>query len=208
MHTNDIALSAIIFITVLVAAWVWRRSRLEHEQAVRAASRPLRGRLGKKREIQRYRDTVDEMDHLIRTCKYDEAYAVARRWCMRAPKFAEEWTALYGAFDLEELPPVEYAAKHLVALRNVPELRQLREIFSSSERLKRWQYLLADEIVAAKELERIYGIVEQHPGIDQLAAAREAGADVRRAISAIGDADVRSLIRRDHEGGRRLLFVS
>ena len=148
------------------------------------------------------------INKLIDAERFDDAFTVARNWCNRAPQFVDSWTKLKGNFALEQLPPVEYAAQHLVALRDIVGLRQLREILTPCDELKSWQNLLSDEIVAAKELNRIFELVERNPGIAQDTAARRVDAGVRRAVSALHDADLRGLIRRERSSGSYALFLN
>ena len=147
-------------------------------------------------EIRRYHMANNAMGKLLDAERFDEAFATARHWCNRAPDFVDSYLKLQGAFEPKRLPPIEYAAQHLVALRDVGELRRLREIMAQREELKPWHDLLADEIVAANELERIFDLVEDNPGIAQETAARRVDAGMRRALKALHDADLRDLIRR------------
>jgi hypothetical protein len=190
------------------AAFTWWRMRtlLPRSVPARAAAKPL-GTRADDEEIRRYNMANNAMGKLLDAERYDEAYNVARIWCNRAPDFVDAHIKLTGSFAPTTLPPISYAAQHLVALRNVAELRRLREIMMQRDELKPWQNILAEEIVAANELERIFGLVETHPGIAQETATRRVDAGVRRALKALHDADLRDLIRRERDGRTYTLYL-
>jgi hypothetical protein len=158
-------------------------------------------------EIRRYHMANNALGKLLDAERFDDAFAIARHWCNRAPDFVDSCLKLKGGFEPEKLPPVEYAARHLVALRDVGELRRLREIMAQRDELKPWHDLLSDEIVAANELDRIFDLVESHPGIAQETAARRVDAGMRRALKALHDADLRDLIRRERTGRSYALYL-
>ena len=184
----------------------WRMRASLRKKARRQPGKTVRSRADDE-EIYRYKMAINAMNKLTDAGRYEEAYAVARNWCNRAPQFVDSWTKLKGAFNLKKLPPVEYASQHMVAQRNITGLRRLREVLNGCDELKPWQNLLADEIVAAKELERIFELVERNPGIVQEAAARRVDASIRRAIGALHDADLRHMIRRERSGGSYALYL-
>jgi hypothetical protein len=158
-------------------------------------------------EIRRYHMINNALGKLLDAERFEEAYSISRNWCNRAPDFVDSWLKLKGTFELTKLPPVEYTARHLVARRDVGELRRLRDIMMRSEDLKRWQDLLAEEIVAANELERIFDVVEDNPGIAQDTAVRRVDAGMRRALKALHDAEARDFIRRERSGRTYLLYL-
>jgi hypothetical protein len=185
-------------------AWWWQR-----------ASAPAKPRTAKKRraatrvsddEIRRFQMASNAMAKLLDAERYDEAFNIARTWCNRAPQFVESWAKLNGGFDLKEVPPIEYAAQHMVALRDVSGLRRLRDVMMARDELKPWQNLLAEEIVAANELDRIFDVVERNPGIAQDTAVRRVDAGIRRAFKSLHDADLRHLIRRERNGSSYALY--
>lgn len=201
-----IALAVLTGIASGAAIIWWRWHTPRHAASARATAKTGASRANDE-EIRRYRMAINAMTKLTDADRFDEAFTVARNWCSRAPQFVDSWVKLKGTFDLDSLPPVEYAAQHLVALRDVAGLRRLREAMMARDELKPWQNLLADEIVAANELGRIFDLVERNPGIAQDTAARRVGAGVRRAFKALHDADVRDLIRRERSGGGYELYL-
>lgn len=206
------AVTALALLTGLAGgtAITWWRLRLLLPQKATRARRSEEKTLASRaddEEIRRYQMANNAMNKLLDAERFEEAYAVARNWCNRAPDFVESWMKLRGSFETNRLPPIEYAARHLVALRDVGELRRLRDIMMRSEGLKRWQNLLAEEIVAANELDRIFDTVEDHPGIAQDTAVRRVDAGMRRALKALHDAEARDLIRRERSGRSYLLFL-
>jgi hypothetical protein len=202
------AVSALAFLVGLASggALTWWWLRVPDPAAKKKTRKKRRSTRANDEEIRRFHMANNAMMKLIDAERYNDAFIVARNWCNRAPQFVDSWSKLSGGFDVKALPPIEYAAQHLVALRNVDELRRLREVLMAREELKPWQNLLADEIVAAKELDRIFDVVERSPGIVQEAAARKVSAGIRRAVSALHDADLRNLIRRERSGGSYALF--
>ncbi len=202
-----IALAMLIGVAGGVAFARWRTRSLPPGKS-RRLTRKTKSTRADDEEIRRYSMANNAINKLIDAERFDDAFTVARNWCNRAPQFVDSWTKLKGNFALEQLPPVEYAAQHLVALRDIVGLRQLREILTPCDELKSWQNLLSDEIVAAKELNRIFELVERNPGIAQDTAARRVDAGVRRAVSALHDADLRGLIRRERSSGSYALFLN
>lgn len=209
---REMIYAAIVFALLLGiaggAAFTWWRMRtlLDRKPSAPVGARRVTSRTDNE-EIRRYQMANNAMGKLIEAERFDEAFTIARNWCNRAPDYAEANIKLKGQFEPAHLPPVEYAAQHLVALRNVGELRRLRDIMMGHEALKRWQDLLTEEIVAANELHRIFDVVEDNPGIPQETAVRRVGASLRRAIKALHDADLRDLIRRERAGQTYALYL-
>lgn len=189
------------------AAVVWWRLRPPPPAKSRSTQEKSGSTRSADEEIRKYQMAINAMSKFIDADRYDEAFTIARNWCNRAPHFAESWRHLRGEFVLKEMPPIEYAAQHLVALRDVGELRRLREVLMPCEDLKPWQNLLAEEIVAASELSRIFDLVERNPGITQETAARRVDAGIRRAFKSLHDADLRDLIRRERDGRGYALYL-
>lgn len=188
------------------AAITWWRTRRTSSPLQRGSGQKPLATRADDGEVRRYNMANNAMGKLLDAEQFDAAYTIARNWCNRAPVFADGWTKLYGEFTVTQMPPVEYAARHLVALRDVGELRRLREIMMSHNELKPWQDLLADEIVAASELDRIFNLVERNPGIAQTTAVRRVDAGMRRAMEALRDADLRDLVRRERSGRSYVLY--
>jgi hypothetical protein len=159
--------------------------------------------------IPRYYNSFGEIYNLKKQGKFDEAFDVAWNALLLVPEVARSSAEKYGGkWGVSSIPPLEYVIDYLIMKRDIPKLKEVKDILKEPEELRDFQDMVVFALERIGIFTKILDQLKAHPGSVQNSLGKSLDINGRVAASLVSQAERYGMIQRIPHKSTYQLFLN